>query len=134
MKQIPWSAADEKWTVRIITFDWLVFWGCFLAAVIVAALKHVDLGFLLLLLVLLSGIDLLWQQTKLQAMLVNKPRSMAELTDWVQLRPWQTEICCACGDQVHIDEAHWHPNIVDPGGGRFAIVCPCGIGYFKLKT
>ena len=77
--------------------------------------------------------DLIYTQDKLAEMLSNKPRSTAGLTTWVQLRDWQTEIHCACGARVEIDRAKWHANSVDRGGGRFALVCPCGIGYFKLK-
>lgn len=134
MKTVPWSAHEEKWTRRSIIFDWLAFWLLFaLMAVLFSqqlylggAIPFFTLGFFL-------G-DLLHQREKLDAMLLNKPRSMSGLTHWVQLRPWQTEMCCACGAQIRIADAHWYPNPVDAGGGRFSIVCSCGIGYFKLKA
>lgn len=84
-------------------------------------------------------------------MLANKPRSTANLTTWCNHRyracvPFD----CECGRQLHWKDAQWIPNYdpqfdtevgpgellpeIDPGGGRFVILCPCGIGHFKLKT
>jgi len=132
-KTVPWSAYDDLWLRRTIYFDFfamlifvvlgsasaaLRFWGPMSIFFIAAALFFFDQSI---------------QLGKYNAMLRNKPRSVSGLTEWVQLRPWQTEICCACGTIVHIDGAPWFPNPVDPGGGRYSIVCPCGIGYYKLK-
>jgi hypothetical protein len=133
-RQIPWSAYREKWLRRAIYLD-------FYAAL---SLVVLDIGFVLFKVwgavavcivgTIFFALDLLVQMNRYDAILQNKPRNAAALTAWIQLRPWQTEICCACGAIVHVDAAPWFPNPVDPGGGRFSIVCPCGIGYFKLKA
>jgi hypothetical protein len=133
MNQVPWDAYSEKWTRRIVAFDWCVTWLSILLLLVLVFEKKFLAAALALVPIVLFGIDLLYQQDKLKAMLVNKPRSTVGLTEWVELRPWQTEICCACGRLVDISGASWFPNSVDRGGGRFAMSCKCGIGYFKLK-
>ena len=88
-------------------------------------------------------------------MLANKPRSTQRLTQWIQHRvPDSVDFICSggfggfCGWHHEWKDAKWIPNYdpalfedfddslprpVDPGGGRFVILCPCGIGHFKLK-
>lgn len=86
-------------------------------------------------------------------MLANKPRSTSRLTKWIQHVPGSIEFICfdpdagpRCGERHHWKDAQWvpnfdpdvfepeeHPGNVDPGGGRFVILCPCGLGHFKLK-
>jgi hypothetical protein len=87
-------------------------------------------------------------------MLANKPRNTQSLTQWIQHHVSQERFFCS-----HLDgrptecfswatDAKWIPNYdpdlfedfdnglprsVDPGGGRFVILCPCGLGHFKLK-
>lgn len=133
-KAIPWSELEEKRLLRILLCDLIVILLLAIGGIALTAAKVwpcVAIDF--------AGacfyvIDIYAQWAKLQAMLQNKPRSTVGLTTWIRMRPYQTEICCACGAVVHIDGAPWFPNPVDPGGGRYSIVCPCGIGYFKLKA
>jgi hypothetical protein len=90
-------------------------------------------------------------------MLANKPRSLQRLTKFYQHRSWEISFVCfrqpgiSCGRVHHWQDAEWLPNYKredlvddatdeeiqifcgDPGGGRFVILCPCGIGHFKLK-
>jgi hypothetical protein len=86
-------------------------------------------------------------------MLANKPRSTSRLTEWVQHPADGVQFTCfhrvrgpVCGRLHHWSDAQWipnydpevfepeeHPGTVDPGGGRFVILCPCGLGHFKLK-
>jgi hypothetical protein len=82
-------------------------------------------------------------------MLANKPRSTHDLTKWMQWPSPQYlgySMKCECGRLHELDEWKWIPNFDpelfgeaeypshgDPGGGRFVILCPCGIGHFKLK-
>lgn len=130
---IPWSGHEEMWLTRIVTLDWILAWVFFVGAGGAFLWRQLLLGIALDSVAILWAALLLRDRNKLRTMLQNKPRSTAGLTEWVKLRPWQTEICCACGTIVHIDGAPWFPNPVDAGGGRYSIVCPCGIGYFKLR-
>lgn len=87
-------------------------------------------------------------------MLANKPRSTVRLTEWIQHGPFERGF--VCGGHLpplpakHFDwetDAKWVPNFdpehfgeaeyptpVDAGGGRWVILCPCGLGHFKLKA
>jgi len=82
-------------------------------------------------------------------MLANKPRSTANLTKWMQHHPAESEFFCTCrGPQLFLyswRDAQWIPNLdtemdaefskeVDPGGGRFVILCSCSLGHYKLKA
>jgi hypothetical protein len=87
-------------------------------------------------------------------MLANKPRSTSNLTQWTQWRPDSTGFLCTCRQLHQWTEAEWIPNLqvedtvigtqveindalgafVDPHGGRFVILCPCGLGHYKLKA
>jgi hypothetical protein len=88
-------------------------------------------------------------------MLANKPRSSQRLTEWVQWRASSDgkigllpHFWCSCGKMHRWSDAKWFPNVlacmdefddapaiaVDPGGGRWVILCPCGIGHFKLNS
>jgi hypothetical protein len=130
---IPWSAEAERKIRRLILLDWIGFWFSLLAGIVIGVWRGFLLGSMMTVPAILLGVDLIHQQGKLGEILVNKPRSTEGLTEWVQLRPYQVEISCACGRQVRIEQAKWRANSIDRGGGRFAIVCRCGIGYFKLK-
>jgi len=95
-------------------------------------------------------------------MLANKPRSTRGLTEWRQHPAEEDAFFCECpvvpGGTIrrwHMwsREAQWIPNYrddpveqlllndearnskheIDPGGGRYVILCPCGLGHFKLK-
>jgi hypothetical protein len=131
---VSWSAHSELWLRRCLTLDacmvccfstgmiWCMFWHGRFAAV-------ACMGGALLFLIL-SARDI----ARLHLMLQNRPANpAARLTHWIQLRAWQTELCCECGAQVHISRATWFPNPYDAGGGRFSLVCQCGVGYFKLR-
>lgn len=87
-------------------------------------------------------------------MLANKPRSNAKLTEWTQWRPDSTSFLCTCRRLHQWPEAEWIPNLqvedtvigtqveigdalgafIDPHGGRYVILCPCGLGHYKLKA
>jgi hypothetical protein len=131
---IPWSERAEKWARRIIILDWVLVWVWIFSFLYCLFAKSLVGSVITVIAAGLFTADLIYTQDKLAEMLSNKPRSTAGLTNWIQLRDWQTEIHCACGARVEIGKARWHPNSVDRGGGRFALVCPCGIGYFKLKA
>jgi len=93
-------------------------------------------------------------------MLANKPRSTRGLTMWIQHHERQIDFICHnesgdpwgvptenCGRRYEWRDAKWVPNYdpaqmqdtelfakeIDPGGGRYVILCPCGLGHFKLK-
>jgi hypothetical protein len=79
-------------------------------------------------------------------MLANKPRSTANLTRWIKY-PSDSRgfVLCECGQLHRWEDAEWIPNYdpqidpesvkeVDPGGGRYVILCDCRIGHFKLKA
>jgi hypothetical protein len=135
----PWSAKREKWARRIIALDWTVVWLFILYLVYCGFRKEFWGAMCCVLGVVLFTWNLLYAQSKLAEMLENKPRSTAEMTKWVQIQHRGQEMYlqhpfhCECGALVHFKDAKWYPNSVDRGGGRFSIVCPCGIGYFKLK-
>lgn len=90
-------------------------------------------------------------------MLANKPRSTHNLTQWLQHPVSEPAFFCPCrsfpgspGKMPILHtwaEAKWIPNYdpdlmedfdnglprSDPGGGRYVILCSCGVGHFKLK-
>jgi hypothetical protein len=89
-------------------------------------------------------------------MLANKPRSTANLTQWTQhFVSVNCDASCCSGfncsycERRHLwTDAKWIPNFsadtmqladgediaqIDPGGGRFVILCKCGRGHYKLK-
>jgi len=80
-------------------------------------------------------------------MLANKPRSTSTLTEWFA-HPADTKgfICPGCGTTLDFRKmAEWIPNHdpdqaadgtfpdIDPGGGRWVILCACGVGHYKLR-
>lgn len=92
-------------------------------------------------------------------MLANKPRTTYRLTTWRQHPSDEQNFHCICEaralpgprrDRPYRWEfdATWIPNYdpqqfgdelepgvaVDPYGGRYVILCPCGIGHYKLKA
>lgn len=130
---VAWSAQDEKLQRAIVWINYVAMWLCLIAAALVGTYGHFIVAALFVGFAVVWVADCSRQKKKYAAMLENKPRSMAGLTQWIQLRAWQTDMWCACGAIVHVEDASWFPNPVDAGGGRFSIVCPCGIGYYKLK-
>jgi hypothetical protein len=81
-------------------------------------------------------------------MLANKPRSTSTLTEWFT-HPIGTKdfICPGCGTTLNFKKmAEWIPNHdpdqaadgtfpdIDPGGGRWVILCACGVGHYKLRA
>jgi len=85
-------------------------------------------------------------------MLANKPRSTRNLTHFLLHPPSEESFYCPKCERVHAwFNAEWLPNYKredlvndateeeirsfcgDPGGGRYVILCPCGLGHFKLK-
>lgn len=130
---MSWSAYEEKWLRRVLWFDYCAMWITGIVGISFAFWRQWAWVVTCFAVVLIYFVDFCIQRRKYDTMLLNKPRSIGGLTEWVKLRPWQTEICCACGAIVHIDGAPWFPNSVDAGGGRYSIVCPCGIGYYKLR-
>jgi len=93
-------------------------------------------------------------------MLANKPRSTRGLTEWRQHPASEESFYCSCQTALPRPwkilwwaDAQWIPNYrddlveqlllndearnskheIDPGGGRYVILCPCGLGHFKLK-
>ena len=86
-------------------------------------------------------------------MLANKPRSTRNLTHFLLHPPSEESFYCPKCERVHAwFNAEWLPNYKredlvddateeeirsfcgDPGGGRYVILCPCGLGHFKLKA
>lgn len=136
MNTVPWSAEKENLCKLAILIDWAFFWlfvfllgcGVFLRIISVMILSLVVGGF--------WARMLLRDRARLQAMLLNKPQSTQTLTKWVRLMsPGRSKIRCTCGTLIDFIGAEWFPNHVDPGGGRFSVVCPCcGIGYYSLKS
>jgi hypothetical protein len=85
-------------------------------------------------------------------MLANKPRSTANLTGYFEHREKDDWFICAgwrdgklCRIRYFWKDAEWIPNHdpdqradgtfpdIDPGGGRWVILCPCGVGHYKLR-
>jgi hypothetical protein len=134
MGTVPWSADAERTTWGKILLDWLGFWLSVLAAILLAWWKEPVTGALMALPAGILASDLLHNQEKLREMLENKPRSTEGLSQWVQLPADAFNVLCwSCGRIVEFEPGDWHANSVDRGGGRFSRVCPCGMGYFKLK-
>jgi len=87
-------------------------------------------------------------------MLQNKPRDTSRLTKW---RQWKESeglgplgfTCEQCFRPHHWADMQWIPNVsevepeildapeegdpVDPGGGRYVLICQCGMGHFRLR-
>lgn len=80
-------------------------------------------------------------------MLANKPRSTSTLTEWYQHPPGSLSLICpGCGTTLDFKKmGEWIPNHdpdqradgtfpdIDPGGGRWVILCACGVGHYKLR-
>jgi len=83
-------------------------------------------------------------------MLANKPRDTSRLTTWVHHRRVNVEptgdrtVRCRCGNTFDVEEFKWIPNVaedeeepgtaaVDPEGGRYVLICPCGVGHYLLR-
>jgi hypothetical protein len=94
--------------------------------------------------------EIIWRGARIpgSGMLQNKPRSTVRLTRWVQHpidRFGSRYISCECGEVFGREEdMKWIPNVaedeeepgtaaVDPEGGRYVFLCPCGIGHYILK-
>ena len=134
MNLVPWSSEEERfkrWDITVDRLCILVSVCCILGG---AAFRSPQFSFVSTFLLAFWVWMLFRDRDKLCTMLQNKPRNMANLTTWVRLRPWQEELMCGCGASVHMNKAKWCPNPADAGGGRFSIVCPCGVGYYKLKS
>jgi hypothetical protein len=136
MKQnfVAWSADKEISLRRVLFVDAL---GVLLnAGLAIYSFPRKD-GFWIGIFVAFWAVFFAWlfarDRGRLVAMLKNKPAGTGSLTPFIRLRPWQNEISCQCGASVHIANGKWFPNAIDAGGGRFCVVCPCGVGYFKLK-
>jgi hypothetical protein len=82
-------------------------------------------------------------------MLANKPRETSRLTKW---RHWKESeglgplgfTCENCLRPHDWSDMQWIPNVaedeeepgtatVDPEGGRYVLICPCGTGHYILK-
>lgn len=85
-------------------------------------------------------------------MLANKPRDTSRLTRWIALDSKKMQHGCSfqcddCGYIFDINTMKWTANIleceeemgdvpavaVDPEGGRWVLICKCGVGYYVLK-
>lgn len=133
MKSIPWSAEGEKRIRWIIACYWILFWICVTSSIyIICKDLGVISGFAQGTASCIYAIGLFRERNRLQAMLLNKPRNTENLTQWIRLRPWELDICPKCGAALRMTGANWCPNSIDPGGGRFSVVCSCGTGYYRL--
>jgi len=93
-------------------------------------------------------------------MLANKPRDTSRLTRWHRIG-WLPEalrrfngappairnFMCDCGRIHETAKMRWIPNVlecvdelddapavaVDPEGGRWVLICECGVGHYMLK-
>jgi len=86
-------------------------------------------------------------------MLANKPRDTSRLTTWIHHRHVNVEptgdrtVRCRCGNTFDVEEFRWTANVleceeeiddvpavsVDPEGGRYVLICPCGVGHYMLR-
>lgn len=179
---IPWSPAEELHLRRRITAHWAVMWIFLIFAAVdlvrLLAQSRIDWLSFLPFCVLFGGAitnlfllgqcrDRLGEEMRRlpngdwfegSGMLANKPRSTANLTEWMHWPATHTgfldkgpreidRIQCRCG-AVHSfkKEGKWIPNHdpdqradgtfpdIDPGGGRWVILCPCGVGHYKLRS
>jgi len=68
-------------------------------------------------------------------MLANKPcGDVRRMTQWIWHRYDVDEFACPCGMRQSFLDVDFHPNEVDPGGGRYALVCGCGRGHYKMRA
>lgn len=133
MKAVPWTADKEYWKRKIIQLESIAYLIFAAVAIGLAAMKMMGIAVISLAVMWVFIFDLMGHRRKLASMLENKPRNTVGLTQWVRCRPGDNVGYCACGLVVRLDHAKWFPNSVDFGGGRFSIVCSCGIGYYRLK-
>jgi hypothetical protein len=167
---IPWSAEREYRLRRGIQIDWLSMWVCLISGLLLILQGSfwkphwpaaVGAGFLfaaifLLLLLQRARADLGEEMRRLpdgsfyegSGMLANKPRSTANLTQWLlhprvesvflcrdcsRLHQWKDARFYSTWDREHLEDAELFGNF-DPGSGRWVILCPCGLGHYKLKA
>jgi hypothetical protein len=79
-------------------------------------------------------------------MLANKPRDTSRLTRWIEHVRDEAPLgfTCPCLRPYDWEQMEWTANVleceeefddvpavaVDPGGGRWVLLCPCGIGHY----
>jgi hypothetical protein len=66
---------------------------------------------------------------RLEAMLTNRPRSPSRLTRWISHASDVDLLICPCGSILSLDHAETFPET-----NRKSLVCPCGLGHYKLLT
>lgn len=172
---IPWSAETEAWLRHRMVQTWIRMWLCFaggvsfaipMAFLVAHTWLNVAIGSLCTFAFLVAGFSHLLKLNGLRdllgeemhqapngpfypgsGMLAHKPRSLRNLTTFIQHAPSTTDFMCGRCGQIHFwKDATWYPNydesqfdpedlpMVDPAGGRFVILCGCGVGHFKLKV
>ena len=136
----PWSQSRETF-LRIVrdTCAYAAL-GAF-AGVIGAVIRHnhrLAIDFLVIIGVLLVGVG--WAVNALADILPNKVAGdIRRLTPWSFWPHTADAVTCMCQRVLSFrEDATWHPNegrhVVDPGGGRWAMVCPCGRGHYKFNV
>lgn len=133
MKTVAWSEQREN---RI---KWQQFWMQFMVwmgvgIVLTAGISKNYRGAIVGVCVVIVGMYLwLRVDAKRTAMLQNKPgNAAAVLTQWHQWPSYARRLTCPCGIHQTFEGKSFYPNSVDAGGGRFAFVCECGKGHYKL--
>jgi hypothetical protein len=129
---VPWSAFLEKHARVAIVFFFVMFWAG-VVMVISGLWLHIWSGSIAMAIFSVAMYCLLSiYRRELYAMLLNKPRDIANLTQWTEhrWRGWTTEdrqFFCACGRMVDLSAASYFKST-----SRYAMVCECGAGHFQI--
>lgn len=85
-----------------------------------------------------------------RGMLANKPRDTSRLTKWIRHTREEAPLgfTCPCWRPYDWEQLKWTANVldcdeemgdvpavaVDPEGGRWVLLCECGIGHYMLAS
>jgi hypothetical protein len=128
----PWSAERERRLTATKNTAFYVFVLSLAQMIIGAALYKGWLAVWALPAFTASFCVSIWAGSELSAMEPNRPYFGARgLTKWRFWPHHQAEFDCRCGRRLTFAGVAFSPNSVDPGGGRYSLVCFCGQGHYK---
>lgn len=132
----PWSAERELRLSLIARMSFWTAFGIFIGAIIGMTLsrKPTLIAWNLLAMVLPVCINA-WARYQLADMAPNRPHFGEQgLTHWQIWEPFVESMVCRCNLRLYFANATFHANKIDPGGGRYSLICGCGQGHYKFRT
>ena len=125
---VPWNTRRERQQRGCVIFSFITMWAC--AGLCLWGM--VDRAWIAA--AFMAACAVFWyfllerERQYLHAMLLNRPRTVQGLTQWIE-HPWSNEgnpiYTCECGRLVDMATAEYFPQTT-----RWARVCECGYGHF----